>query len=112
MGQRVLGAGSREKQKVTGGGPRGAGTSIQLGVSVGQKKRARGWVWRGELRGRDLMQRSKVRGRGRQLGGGAHMQPTVGVDRGSRGGRGDLMKRKKAEEGPTEDGGGVEGRIS
>lgn len=25
VGQRVLGAGSREKQKVTGGGPRGAG---------------------------------------------------------------------------------------
>lgn len=38
MGQRVLGAGSREKQKVTGGGPQGAGTSIQLRVSVGQKK--------------------------------------------------------------------------
>lgn len=32
-------------------------------------------------RGRDLKQRGKVRGRGRQLGGGAHMQMTVGVGR-------------------------------
>lgn len=38
MGQRVLGAGSREKQKVTGGGPQEAGTFIQQTVSVGQKK--------------------------------------------------------------------------
>lgn len=40
-------------------------------------------------RGRNLMQRSKIRGRGKQLGGGAHMQPTVGVGRESRGGRGE-----------------------
>lgn len=37
-GAEGVGGGSREKQKVTGGGPQGAGTSIQLPVSVGQKK--------------------------------------------------------------------------
>lgn len=52
--------------------------------------------------GRDLMQRGKVRGRGRQLGGGAHMQ----LDRcGQRlnGEGGDLIKREEPEAGPTED---------
>jgi hypothetical protein len=60
--------------------PRG-GTYMQLRVGVGQKGEGGGESCSGGARGRDLIQKGKVRGRGRKLGGVAHMQLMVGVGR-------------------------------
>lgn len=54
---------------------------MQLRVGVGQKGEGGGESCSGGARGRDLIQKGKVRGRGRKLGGVAHMQLMVGVGR-------------------------------
>lgn len=47
----------------------------------GAERRGGGESCSGGARGRDLIQKGKVRGRGRKLGGVAHMQLMVGVGR-------------------------------
>lgn len=82
---------------------------MQLRVGVGQKGEPERWSCKGGARGRDLIQKGKGRGRGRQLGGVAHMQLMVGVGRDWR--VGESLKREEPEAGSRVSARGVESMI-